>query len=67
MLDSFRQGAWSPKMKLRVRMESQNYEQKFQQLRWERTAEMKQVERLTAILVKKATVATAQRLPGSVA
>ena len=45
-------------MKLRVRMESQNYEQKLQQLRWERTAEMKQVERLTAILVKKATGAS---------
>jgi hypothetical protein len=66
MLDSSRQGA-SSLMKLRVRSELQNYEQKLQHLRWERIAETKQVERLSAILVKRASSTAAKRLPARVA
>jgi hypothetical protein len=51
-------------MKLRYRLEPQNYEQRLQEIRKERNAETKQVERLSAILVKKATYVTAKRLPG---
>ncbi len=40
-------------MRLRDRLERQHYEQKLQETRWERQAETKQVERLSAILVKK--------------
>jgi hypothetical protein len=65
MLDSLASG--TPLMKLRDRLEPHNYEQRLQQLRTERTAETKQVERLSAILVKKVSSATAKRLPGKVA
>jgi hypothetical protein len=41
-------------MKLRGRLEPQNYEQRLQYVRWERESEKKQVERLSAILAKKA-------------
>ena len=44
-------------MKLRGRLEPQNYEQRLQEIRKERKAEKKQVERLSAILVKKASSA----------
>ncbi len=40
-------------MRLRDRLEPQRYEQRIQLFRWERKAERKQVERLSAILVKK--------------
>jgi hypothetical protein len=50
-------------MKLRERLEPQNYEQRLQHLRLERTAETKQVERLSAILVKKASCAEPNGLP----
>ena len=40
-------------MRLRDRLEPQRYEQRVQNVRWERKAETKQVERLSAILVKK--------------
>ena len=40
-------------MKLRDRLEPQRYEQRIQLARWERKAETKQAERLSAILVKK--------------
>jgi hypothetical protein len=65
MLDSLALG--TPLMRLHDRLEPHNYEQRLQQLRRERTAETKQVERLFAILVKKASSATAKRLPGRVA
>jgi hypothetical protein len=42
-------------MKLRDRLEPQRYEQRLQETRWERKAETKQVERLSAILVKSGT------------
>ena len=48
-------------MRLRGRLEPHNYEQRLQQLRWERAAETKQVERLSAILVRKASSAAAKR------
>jgi hypothetical protein len=54
-------------MKLRDRLEPQNYEQRLQYVRSERESEKKQVERLSAILVKKASSATAKKLPGRVA
>jgi len=54
-------------MKLRDRLEVQNYEQRLQQLRWERAAETKQVERLSAILVRKVSSAATERLRGKVA
>lgn len=54
-------------MKLRGRLEPQNYEQRLQLLRWEREAEKKQVERLSAVLVKKADSTAANRLPARVA
>ena len=40
-------------MRLHDRLEPQRYEQRIQHARWERTAETKRVERLSAILVKK--------------
>jgi hypothetical protein len=58
MLDSVASG--TPFMKLRERLEP-HYEQRLQVLRWERIAETKQVERLSAILIKKANSATAKR------
>jgi hypothetical protein len=54
-------------MKLRDRLEPRNYEQRLQRLRWERTAETKQVERLSAILVKRASSTEAKPSPGRVA
>jgi hypothetical protein len=54
-------------MKLRDRLEPQNYEQRLPHLRLERTAETKQVEQLSAILVKKASSAEVKRLPSKVA
>jgi hypothetical protein len=54
-------------MKLRDRLEPHNYEQRLQHFRRERAAETKQVERLFAILVKKASSTIAKRLPGRVA
>jgi len=54
-------------MKLSDRLEPQNYERRPQEIRKERKAETKQVERLSAILVKKASLATAKKLPGRVA
>jgi hypothetical protein len=54
-------------MKLRDRLEPQRREQKLQQIRWEREAEKKQVERLSAVLAKKAISANDERLPGRVA
>ena len=54
-------------MKLRDRLEPQNYEQRLQLIRWEREAEKKQVERLSAVLAKKANSITAKKLPGRVA
>ena len=54
-------------MKLRDRLELQRYERKLQEIRWERKAETKQVERLSALLVKKANSAKDKRLPGRVA
>ena len=54
-------------MRLRDRLEPQRYEQRIQHARWERKAETKQVERLFAILVKKASSTMAKRLPGRVA
>ena len=53
--------------RLRGRLELQHYEQKLQESRKERKAETKQVERLSAILVKKAQSATAKRIPHRVA
>src|ERR1017187_5617717 len=50
-------------MKLRDRLEPQRYEQRLQETRWERKAETKQVERLSAILVKKASSAKAKGIP----
>jgi hypothetical protein len=54
-------------MKLRDRLEPQNYEQRLQETRKEREAETKQVERLSAILVNKASFAKAKGLPDRVA
>jgi len=54
-------------MRLNERLEPQRYEQRLQEIRWERKAETKQVERLSAILVKKTSSADAKRLPGTVA
>jgi hypothetical protein len=50
-------------MRLHDRLESQCYEQKLQETRTERTAETKQVERLSAILAKKASSTKAKGLP----
>jgi|HubBroStandDraft_4_1064222.scaffolds.fasta_scaffold06295_3 hypothetical protein len=44
-------------MRLRDRLEPQNYEQRSQQIRSERKIETKRVERLSAILSKKASSA----------
>jgi hypothetical protein len=46
-------------MKLRGRLEPQNYEQRLQYVRWERESEKKKVERLSAVLVKKENSAKA--------
>ncbi len=54
-------------MRLRDRLERQHYEQKLQETRWERKAEIKQVERLSAILVKKAGSAKIKGLTDRVA
>jgi hypothetical protein len=40
-------------MKLRHKSEPQRYEQRLQELRWERKIEAKQAERLCAVLAKK--------------
>jgi hypothetical protein len=40
-------------MRLRHTLEPQRFKQRIQHARWERNAETKQVERLSAILVKK--------------
>jgi hypothetical protein len=50
-------------MRPRKRLEPQQYEQKSQEIREERKAEKKQVERLSAILAKKASSAKAKGLP----
>jgi hypothetical protein len=49
-------------MRLRDRWEPQRYEQRNQHVRWERKAETKQVERLSAILMKKARSAKPESL-----
>jgi hypothetical protein len=54
-------------MKLRDRRESKHYEQRLQEIRKERNAETKQVERLSALLVKKASSAKAKGLTDRVA
>jgi hypothetical protein len=54
-------------MKLRERLEPQNYEQRLQAVRKERSAETKQVERLFAVLVKKANFAKAKGIPNRAA
>ena len=51
-------------MKLRDRAERQHYEQTLQEVRKERETETKQVERLSAILVKKASSAKSKGLTG---
>jgi len=50
-------------MRLRDRLEPQRYERRLQEIRWERRTEMKQVERLSAVLAKKTASATATGLP----
>ena len=50
-------------MRLNERLEPQRYEQRLQEIRWERKAETKQVERLSAILVKKASSAKDKGIP----
>jgi len=40
-------------MKLRDKSESRSYEQRLQELRWERKIEAKQAQRLYAVLAKK--------------
>jgi hypothetical protein len=40
-------------MKLRDKWDPQRYERSLQEVRWERRAETKRVERLSAILAKK--------------
>jgi hypothetical protein len=54
-------------MRLRDRVESQRYEQGLQEIRRERKAETKQLERLTAILAKRASPAKAEIFPSKVA
>jgi hypothetical protein len=54
-------------MKLRDRLEPQRYEQRLQETRRERKAETKQVERLSAILVKKGSSAKAKGIPDKAA
>ncbi len=54
-------------IKLRGRLELQHYEQRLQEIRKERRAETKQVERLSSILVKKASSAEVKKLPRRVA
>ena len=50
-------------MRLNERLEPQRYEQRLQEIRKERKAETKQVERLSAILAKKSSSAKAAGLP----
>ncbi|MGA2923588.1 MAG: hypothetical protein ABSE28_20990 [Candidatus Sulfotelmatobacter sp.] len=54
-------------MRLNERLEPQRYEQRLQEIRKERKAETKQVERLSAILAKKSTSAKVAGLPERVA
>jgi hypothetical protein len=58
MLYSLASKNFSP-MRLRDGLAPQNYEQRLQEIRSERKIETKQVERLSAILVKKASSAKA--------
>ncbi len=62
MLDFAAPRNFSP-MKLRDRLEPQSYEQRLKETRWERKAETEQVERLSAVLAKKASSAKAKGLP----
>jgi hypothetical protein len=63
MLDSPPAKELLPPMRLNERVEPQRYEQRLQEIRWERKAETKQVERLSAILVKKANSAKDKGIP----
>jgi hypothetical protein len=54
-------------MKLRDRLEPQRYEQRLQETRWEQKAETKQVERLSAIPVKKASSDKTKGIPDKAA
>ncbi len=54
-------------MRLNERLEPQNCEQRLQELRKERKAEKKQVERLSAVLAKKSDSAKVAGLPERVA
>jgi hypothetical protein len=54
-------------MRLNERSEPQNYEQRLQEIRKERKAETKQVERLSAILAKKSDSAKVAGQPERVA
>jgi hypothetical protein len=63
MLDSPPAKELLPPMRLNERLEPQRYEQRLQEIRWERKAETKQVERLSAILVKKASSAKDKGIP----
>jgi hypothetical protein len=54
-------------MRPRDRLEPQRYEQRIQQDRWEREAETKLVERLSAILAKKVSSRQAIGLPAKAA
>jgi hypothetical protein len=54
-------------MKLRAGAERPHYEQTLQEVRNEGETETRQVERLSAILGKKAKSAEAKKLPGKVA
>ena len=61
MLDFAAPTNFSP-MKLRDRLEPQGYKQRLKETSWERKAETKQVERLSAVLAKKASSAKAKGL-----
>jgi len=54
-------------MKLRDRLEPQRYEQRLQEIRWERESEKRQVERLCAVLAKKERSAKNESIPARVA
>jgi hypothetical protein len=54
-------------MRLHERPEPQQYERKSQQIRDERKAETKQVERLSAILAKRASSARGKGFPDKAA
>jgi hypothetical protein len=67
MLDSTKE---LPPRRLRGRLELQHYEQRLQEIRKERKAESKQVERLSAILMKREfrrSQERSQELPSRVA